>query len=64
MARHLHPGGLLIAGFQLQPGRLTIEGYDTFASSAGLTLAERWSTWDREAWTSGGDYAVSVHKST
>jgi hypothetical protein len=62
MARHLEPGGVLIAGFQLQSGRLDIETYDEYAEKAGLTLAERWSTWHRDPWTPGGDYAVSVHK--
>jgi SAM-dependent methyltransferase len=62
MARHLQPGGVLIAGFQLQPGQLTLEEYDASTASAGLTLAERWSTWTREAWLEAGDYAVSVHK--
>ncbi len=61
MARHLQPGGLLIAGFQIMRERLTIEQYDEIAANAGLTLAERWSTWDRDAWDTSGDYAVSVH---
>ncbi len=63
MARHLAPGGRLIAGFQLQPGRLSIDRYDEAASAAGLSLEERWSTWDRQPWAPGGDYAVSVHRS-
>jgi SAM-dependent methyltransferase len=63
MARHLQPGAVLIAGFQLQPGGLTLEEYDAAAAAAALTLAERWSTWGREAWVEGGDYAVSVHAS-
>jgi SAM-dependent methyltransferase len=62
MARHLAPGGVLIAGFQLQPGRLSIERYDKIAAGDGLVLAERWATWDREAWVPGGEYAVSVHR--
>ena len=62
MALHLRSGGVLIAGFQLQPGRLTLAEYDACALDAGLALAERWSTWDREAWVEGGDYAVSVHR--
>ena len=62
-ARHLAPGGALIAGFQLQPGRLDLETYDRLAGGAGLTLAERWGTWDRRPFT-GGDYAVSVHRAT
>ena len=62
MARHLKPGGVLIAGFQLQPGRLTIDRYDEMASAAGLELAERWSTWECGAWEAGRGYAVSVHR--
>ena len=62
MARHLTPGGLLIAGFQIVPDQLTIERYDEMASLVGLALAERWSTWDRDAWDARHDYAVSVHR--
>lgn len=62
LARHLTPGGVLIAGFQLQPGRLTLSRYDELASAAGLTPAERWATWDCDPWVAGGDYAVSVHR--
>jgi len=62
MARHLAPGGHLIAGFQLMPGRLDLARYDAFAADAGLTLAERWSTWDRDPWQAHDDYAVSVHR--
>lgn len=63
MALHLTPGGALVAGFQLQLGRLDLATYDRGASDAGLTLAARWATWDREPFTAGGgDYAVSVHR--
>ena len=62
MARHLNPGGLLIAGFQIKPARLAIERYDEIAGLAGLVLAERWSTWDRDAWDEHHDYVVSVHR--
>jgi SAM-dependent methyltransferase len=62
MAHHLTPSGVLIAGFQLMPGRLTPDDYDEMAEADGLTLTERWATWDREPWVAGGDYAVSVHK--
>ena len=64
MARHLAAGGRLVAGFQLQSGRLAIEDYDKFAAAAGLTLIDRWSTWDSDPWSPGGDYAVSVHART
>jgi SAM-dependent methyltransferase len=61
LARHLRPGGALVAGFQLQPGRLALDAYDGHAAAAGLTLESRWATWDREQF-GGGDYAVSVHR--
>ena len=62
MARHLHEGGVLIAGFQLQTGRLDLERYDEMADAAGLALESRYATWDREPWVEGGNYAVSVHR--
>src|SRR5438132_9860542 len=62
IARHLHPDGVLIAGFQLMPRGLTVQQYDDIAREAGLTLAERYSTWDRDPWHDTGDYAVSVHR--
>ena len=62
MARHLEPSGVLIAGFQLQRGRLDLDHYDQLASDAGLELVERWSTWECEPWRSRSDYAVSVHR--
>jgi SAM-dependent methyltransferase len=63
-ARHLADGGLLVAGFGLRgaPGDLTLDDYDRFAAAAGLELVERWSTWDRQPFTAGGNYAVSVHR--
>jgi len=62
VAAHVRPGGVVVAGFQLIPGRLDLERYDGLAATAGLTLAGRWATWDRDPWTPGGDYAVSVHR--
>jgi len=61
MAAHIAPGGVLIAGFQLQRGRLTLDEYDAHSEAAGLHLKERFATWDRDPWVAGGDYAVSVH---
>lgn len=70
-ARHLRPGGLLVAGFQLA-GMTTPSGhrlaafaaarYDEAAGAAGLELVERFATWDREPFLSSGTYAVSVHR--
>lgn len=62
LARHLAPGGALVAGFQLHAGGLTLASYDAYARQAGLTLAERWSTWDRQLWEPSSAYAVSVHR--
>jgi SAM-dependent methyltransferase len=59
-ARHVAPGGVLIAGFQLDRG-YTLAAYDDACDAAGLVLAERFATWDAEPWTDGGNYAVSVH---
>jgi len=62
IATHLHPGGLLVAGFQLLAGRLDLGHYDELAAAGGLTLSDRFATWDRDPWSPGGDYAVSVHR--
>lgn len=61
LARHLTPGGALVAGFQLD-GRLPVADYDGFCVAAGLELVERWATWDRQPWREGGEYVVSVHR--
>ena len=60
LARHLNPGGLLIAGFQLRPGGLDLARFDALCREVELELAERFSTWDWDAWVEGGGYAVSV----
>lgn len=60
-ARHVAAGGALVAGFQLDRG-YSIADYDRDATAAGLVVAERYATWDREPWVDGGSYAVSVHR--
>lgn len=62
VAHHLRPDGLLIAGFQLRAGHLTLTEYDRAAAAAGFALAERFSTWDREPWRSDSGYVVAVHR--
>lgn len=59
VARHV--GKVLVAGFSLNRG-YTVEEYDDHCARAGLKLAERFATWDRQEFR-GGDYAVSVHLS-
>jgi 2-polyprenyl-3-methyl-5-hydroxy-6-metoxy-1,4-benzoquinol methylase len=60
-ARHVAATGALVAGFQLD-GRYDLEQYDDDAKEAGLVLAERFATWDRDPFAKGGAYAVSVHR--
>jgi len=60
-ATHLADGGRLIAGFSLREGWPSLADYDTWCTTAGLELEDRWSTWDREPYEGGG-YAVSVHR--
>ncbi|HUQ42675.1 MAG TPA: class I SAM-dependent methyltransferase [Candidatus Limnocylindrales bacterium] len=62
MARHLTSDGVLIAGFSLRHGQLTVDAFDRLAASAGLHLADRWATWERDAWTRVSDYQVSAHR--
>ena len=64
MGRHLKPGGLLVAAFELSPpswSRLTLEVYEQLAASAGLVPVACWSTWEQAAWQQGDEYAVMVH---
>lgn len=60
-AAHVAPGGVLVAGFQLD-GRYTLAEWDAGCEEEGLKLVERWSTWDRKPWDEQAGYAVSVHR--
>ncbi len=59
LAAHLAPGGRLIAGFTVDAARLPLEAFDAVAELSGLSVIDRFATWDREDF-SDGDYAVSV----
>lgn len=59
--RHLAADGRLIAGFSLGAG-YGLDQYDAEAGGAGLTLVDRWATWDRDPFHAEGPYAVSVHR--
>jgi SAM-dependent methyltransferase len=61
LARHLGPGGALVAGFQLDRG-LRLAEYDAHCAAANLELEARYATWDGRPFAAGGDYAVSVHR--
>lgn len=60
-ARHLEPGGRLVAGFSLGRG-YDLGAYDRHCADEGLTLDGRWSTWDRHPPELDPSYAVSVHR--
>ena len=62
-AAHLEPGGLLVAGFELERGddAVTLAEFDALCTACNFKLAERWATWDRHPYE-GGPYAVSVHR--
>jgi SAM-dependent methyltransferase len=69
LAAHLRPQGLLVAGFGLDsahlPGRCPVtplDHYDAACAAAGLTLVERFATWDGSPFTDPAGYAVSVHR--
>ncbi|MCV7322416.1 class I SAM-dependent methyltransferase [Mycolicibacterium confluentis] len=63
LSARLMPGGLLLAGFQIKPDRVSLADYDEYAQSAGLQAVARWATWDRAPYE-GGAYAVSLHRRT
>jgi len=62
-ARHLGPGGRLVAGFQLD-GRYPVNEYDRDCTLAGLELLGRWSSWGEEPFSPASVYAVSLHHLT
>jgi SAM-dependent methyltransferase len=69
LADLLADGGLLVAGFGLDDAHLPkgcpvtgLEEYDAACLAAGLELRERYSTWDREPFTDGAGYALSLSK--
>jgi SAM-dependent methyltransferase len=59
-AGHTGPSGLLVCGFELGRG-YGLDEYDAACDAAGLQVAHRWSTWDREPFGIASGYVVSVH---
>jgi SAM-dependent methyltransferase len=64
----LRPGGLLVAGFGLDPAHLPagcpvtpLSEYDEACGAVGLSLRERFSTWEGAPFEPSSEYAVSVH---
>ncbi|MGQ0743661.1 MAG: class I SAM-dependent DNA methyltransferase [Acidimicrobiales bacterium] len=76
LVAHLLPGGILVAGFSVEPGRLALATYEQAAEAAGLSLMARLATWESSPETegfgingdgtggdyTGGNYAVSIHR--
>jgi len=60
-AAHVRPGGTMVTGFQLD-GSYRLDELDASCQGAGLTLIERWATWDRHPFGPGDRYAVSLHR--
>jgi 2-polyprenyl-3-methyl-5-hydroxy-6-metoxy-1,4-benzoquinol methylase len=60
-AAHVTPGGMMVAGFELERG-YDLGDYDAACERAGLTLQDRWSTWDRQPLLGEDAYAVSLHR--
>jgi 2-polyprenyl-3-methyl-5-hydroxy-6-metoxy-1,4-benzoquinol methylase len=60
-ARHVAPGGVMIAGFQLERG-YTPDRYDADCAVAGLVRDARYATWAGDPAPGDGGYAVSVHR--
>jgi SAM-dependent methyltransferase len=61
-ARWLRPGGHLVTGYSIRPGAFGPPQHDALAAGSGLVLQERWSTWDKDPFTPGDRYAVTVHR--
>jgi SAM-dependent methyltransferase len=67
VARHVRPGGVLVAGFGLDRAHLPpaaalldLADYDAWCDAAGLLPVRRLATWDGQPYDGGG-YAVSIH---
>lgn len=68
LAAVLRAGALLITGMGLDAEHLplpeptvTLTEFDQWCTDAGLTLRQRFATWDGDPYRPGGGYAVSVH---
>lgn len=58
-ARHVAPGGRLVAGFSL--GRdVTVESWEGWLRAAGLEPVARYSSWSGDPFEASSDYLVSV----
>jgi len=58
-ARHVAPGGHMIAGFSLGRG-VRVEDWEQWQTDAGLKPSGRFSTWSGDPFDDRSDYLVSV----
>ena len=68
IADHVIPLGLVVAGFGLDADHLppgcpvtAIDAYDRACAAAGLQPVRRYATWDRQRWSAGAGYVVTIH---
>ena len=68
LAAALRPGGLLVTGMGLDAAHLplpeppvTLTEFDNWCTEAGLSLRQRYATWNGDPYQQGCGYAVSVH---
>ena len=68
LAAALRPGGLLVTGMGLDAAHLplpeppvTLTEFDNWCTEAGLSLRQRYATWNGDPYQHGCGYAVSVH---
>lgn len=59
VAAHLRPGGFLLVGCRTARG-FTPHDLDAALPTAGLTLEQRFATWDLKPWREDADFCVSV----
>lgn len=68
IADHVIPLGLVVAGFGLDADHLPpgcpvtgVDAYDRACAAAGLQPVRRYATWERERWSAGAGYVVTIH---
>lgn len=59
VAAHVVPGGRVVVGFGLDRG-YALADFDRHCADAGLTVEQRFSTWDVARFTDESDFAVTI----
>lgn len=58
IARHLRPGSRIVTGFHLDR-EYRLDQFDADAAAVGLTLEQRFATWDLIPFSAAADFAVT-----